>query len=112
MKAFTVAESLEISLFADNPIIANPININWDTRGRAWVSTSAIYPHIKPGRAPNDRIVILEDTNHDGRADKYTVFAEDLLVPHSVMPVPGGAYVASATELLFLADADDDGVSE
>jgi putative heme-binding domain-containing protein len=112
LKAFTVAEGLEISLFADNPMIANPININWDTRGRAWVSTSMIYPHIKPGRAPNDRIVILEDTNHDGRADKYTVFAEDLLVPHSVMPVPGGAYVASATELLFLADADDDGVSE
>ncbi len=112
LKAFTVAEGLEVSLFAANPMIANPINLNWDTRGRAWVSTSTTYPHNKPGRVPNDRIVILEDTDHDGRADKHTVFAEGLLVPHSVMPVPGGAYVCSATEFLFLADADGDDVSE
>ena len=112
LKEFTVADGLEINLFAENPMIANPINLNWDTRGRAWVSTSTTYPHIKPGNIPNDRIVILEDTNQDGRADKYTVFAEGLLVPHSVMPVPGGAYVCSATEFLFLADADGDDVSE
>ncbi|MCH8923766.1 MAG: hypothetical protein IIA67_11550, partial [Planctomycetes bacterium] len=108
LKAFTLPVGFEINLFAKNPMIANPINLNWDTRGRAWVSTSSTYPHIKPGREPNDRIVILEDTNHDGRADKSTVFAEGLLVPHSVMPVKGGAYVCSATELLFLADRDGD----
>ena len=108
LKAFTVADGFEINLFAKNPMIANPINLNWDARGRAWVSTSSTYPHIKPGREPNDRIVILEDTNHDGRADKSTVFAEGLLMPHSVMPVQGGAYVCSATELLFLADHDGD----
>ncbi|MCH8924143.1 MAG: hypothetical protein IIA67_13470, partial [Planctomycetes bacterium] len=108
LKAFTVPDGFEINLFAKNPMIANPINLNWDSRGRAWVSTSSTYPHIKPGREPNDRIVILEDTNHDGRADKSTVFAEGLLVPHSVMPVKGGAYVCSATEVLFLADLDGD----
>ncbi len=112
LKEFTVADGLEVNLFAENPMIANPINLNWDTRGRAWVSTSTTYPHIKPGHIPNDRIVILEDTNQDGRADKHTVFADGLLVPHSVMPVPGGAYVCSATEFLFLADADGDDVSE
>jgi putative heme-binding domain-containing protein len=112
LKAFTLAEGLEINLFAADPMIANPINMNWDSRGRLWVSTSTTYPHIKPGRPPNDRIVILEDTDQDGRADKHTVFAEGLLVPHSVMPVKGGAYVCSATELLFLADADGDDVSE
>lgn len=112
LKAFIVAEGLEVNLFAANPMIANPINLNWDTRGRAWVSTSSTYPHIKPGRPPNDRIVILEDTDQDGRADQSTVFAEGLLVPHSVMPVPGGAYVCSATEFLFLADADGDDVSD
>ena len=112
LKEFTVAEGLEINLFAADPMIANPISLNWDTRGRAWVSTSTTYPHIKPGRFPNDRIVILEDTDQDGRADKHTVFAEGLLVPHSVMPVPGGAYVCSATEFLFLSDADGDDVSE
>ena len=56
--------------------------------------------------------MILEDTDHDGRADRSSVFAEDLLVPHSVMPVEGGAYVCSATEFLFLVDRDGDDRAE
>ncbi|NIP96301.1 MAG: hypothetical protein GWO24_23860, partial [Akkermansiaceae bacterium] len=52
--------------------------------------------------------MILEDTDGDGVADQHTVFAEGLTVPHSVMPVEGGAYVCSTTELLFLADHDGD----
>ena len=107
-KALKVAEGFQVNLFASNPMIFNPINLNWDRRGRAWVSTSSTYPHIKPGRFPNDRIVILEDTNRDGVADKSTVFAEGLTIPHSVMPVKGGAYVCSTTEVLFLADSDGD----
>ena len=101
-------EGFDINLFAADPMIANPINISWDTRGRAWVSTSSTYPHIKPGQEPNDKIIILEDTNQDGVADKSTVFAEGLFVPHSVMPVDGGAYVCASTEFLFLADTDGD----
>ncbi|MBX2876789.1 MAG: hypothetical protein KTR30_32025, partial [Saprospiraceae bacterium] len=110
--AFQVAEGFEMSLFASDPMIANPININWDTKGRAWVATSSTYPHIVPGREPNDKIIILEDTDGDGVADKHTVFAENLLIPHSVMPVPGGAYVAATTQLLFLADTDGDDVAD
>ncbi|MDH5399659.1 MAG: hypothetical protein OEX02_16025, partial [Cyclobacteriaceae bacterium] len=112
LAAFNVADGYEISLFAADPMIANPISINWDTKGRAWVATSSTYPHIVPGREPNDKIVILEDTDHDGKADKHTVFAENLLVPHSVMPVPGGAYVTATTELLFFADTDGDDVAD
>ena len=71
------------------------------------------YPEDEvPGREPNDRIVILEDTDGDGRADKHTVFAENLLIPHSVVPVAGGAYVTASTELLFLADTDGDDVAD
>ena len=103
-----VADGLQINLFFADPILTNPINLNWDTRGRAWVSMSSTYPHIKPGTEPNDRIVILEDRDGDGVAEKSTVFADGLLVPHSVMPVEGGAYVCSATEFLFLADTDGD----
>ena len=103
-----VPEGYELNLFSADPILTNPINLNWDTQGRAWVSMSSTYPHIKPGTEPNDRIVILEDQNQDGVADKWTVFADGLLVPHSVMPVEGGAYVCSATEFLFLADTDGD----
>ncbi len=112
LAAFDVAEGFDISLFASDPMIANPININWDTRGRAWVATSSTYPHIVPGREPNDKIIILEDTDQDGIADKHTVFAENLLIPHSVMPVPGGAYVTATTQLLFLADTDGDDVAD
>lgn len=108
LKAFTVAEGFKVNLWAKNPAIFNPINMNWDRHNRAWVSTSSTYPHIKPGRIPNDRIVILEDTDRDGVADKHTVFAEGLTVPHSVIPVEGGAYVCSTTEVLFLADHDGD----
>lgn len=112
LAAFNIPAGYEISLFAADPMIANPINVNWDTKGRAWVATSSTYPHIVPGREPNDKIIILEDTNKDGVADKHTVFAENLLVPHSVMPVPGGAYVLATTELLFLADIDGDDVAD
>ncbi len=110
--AFNIADGYEINLFAADPMIANPININWDTKGRAWVATSSTYPHIVPGKEPNDKIIILEDTDRDGIADKHTVFAENLLVPHSVMPVPGGAYVVSTTEVLFFADANGDDIPE
>ena len=112
IRSFTVSPGFEVNLFASDPMIANPINVNWDTRGRAWVATSSTYPHIVPGREPNDRIVILEDTDQDGRADKSTVFAEGLLVPHSVMPVPGGAYVTSTTEFLFFADTNGDDIAD
>ena len=112
LKSFEVADGFQVNLFAQNPMIYNPINLNWARRGRAWVATSSTYPHIKPGRIPNDRIVILEDLDHDGVADTHKVFAEGLTVPHSVMPVEGGAYVCSTTELLFLGDADGDDVAE
>ena len=108
LASFTVPDGFEINLFASDPEIMNPINANWDTRGRLWVSTSSTYPHIKPGLIPNDRIVILEDTDRDGQADKSTVFADGLTIPQSVMPIPGGAYVCSSTELLHLVDHDGD----
>ena len=108
LKCFKVAPGFEVNLFASDPMIANPININFDERGRMWVATSTTYPMLAPGETPNDKIIILEDLDHDGRADKATVFADGLLVPHSVMPGDGGAYVTQSTELLHLSSSHGD----
>lgn len=102
-KSFIVDPAFEVNLFASDPLLAKPIQMNWDAQGRLWVATSETYPQIKPGEPANDKIIILEDTNNDGRADKTTVFADGLLIPTGIEPGDGGAYVANSTELVHLA---------
>ncbi len=58
------------------PLLAKPIQMNFDPQGRLWVVCSEVYPQIKPGQKANDKIIILEDNNGDGKADKTTVFAD------------------------------------
>jgi putative heme-binding domain-containing protein len=105
-------DGLEISLWAENPLLAKPIQINFDPQGRLWVASSSVYPQIQPGQVADDKILVLEDTNNDGKADKTTVFADGLLIPTGVEPGDGGAYVGQSTELLFLKDTDGDGKSD
>ncbi|MGK0187601.1 MAG: putative heme-binding domain-containing protein [Verrucomicrobiales bacterium] len=106
--SFQLAEGLEINLFAADPMLAKPIQMNWDAQGRLWVVSSRLYPHIKPGERSDDQVIVLEDTDNDGTADKSTVFAENLLIPTALMPGDGGVYVANSTEILFLEDTDGD----
>ncbi len=108
-QSFQLAEGFEVNLFAADPLLAKPIQMNWDAQGRLWVATSETYPQIKPGEPANDKIIVLEDRNHDGQADKTTVFAEGLLIPTGVAPGDGGAYVAGSTDLLHLRDTNGDG---
>ncbi len=101
-KTFIVPEGFEVSLYAADPLLAKPIQMNFDAQGRLWVASSEVYPQIKPGQKANDKIVVLEDTDGDGKADKTTVFADGLLIPTGVEPGDGGAYVANSTELVHL----------
>ncbi|MDP3070262.1 MAG: GDSL-type esterase/lipase family protein [Opitutaceae bacterium] len=112
LAAFKVDPRFEVNLFASEeqfPDLAKPIQLRWDARGRLWVSCSTTYPHVYPGREPADKIVILEDTDGDGRADKCTVFADKLHIPLSFEFADGGGiYVSEQPHLTFLQDTDGD----
>ena len=110
--SFDVAEGYEINLFAADPLLAKPTQMNFDARGRLWVACSEAYPQVKPEEPANDKVVILEDTDEDGTADKAEVFADGLLIPTGVEPGDGGAYVAQGTELLHFRDTDNDGKAD
>ena len=108
-RTFQVAEGLEVNLFAADPLLAKPIQMNFDPQGRLWVASSEIYPHIAPGQPATDKILVLEDLDEDGVADTTRVFADGLLIPTGVEPGDGGAYVANSTELVHFRDLDGDG---
>lgn len=110
--SFIVADGFEVNLYASDPLIAKPIQMNFDAEGRLWVASSSIYPQIMPGQKADDKILIIEDTNQDGTADTTSVFADGLLIPTGVIPGDGGAYVVNSTELLHLSDMDGDGKAD
>lgn len=109
---FDLDANLEISLYAENPLLAKPIHMNFDAQGRLWVASSEVYPQIKPGQEANDKIVVLEDKDGDGRAESSLVFADGLLIPTGVAPGDGGVYVGQSTELLHFKDLNDDGKAD
>ena len=110
-KKFELAPGYEIELFASEeqfPELANPVAINFDNKGRLWVATMASYPHWKPKTKLDDKILILEDDNSDGKADRCKVFADGLHQPTGFEIGDGGAYVAVQPDVLFMKDTDGD----
>lgn len=106
-----VPPGFRVELFASEPDIVNPIAMNWDEQGRLWVVESVEYPYPRefwPDNGGKDRIVILEDTSGDGKADKFTEFADDLNIPTSLIFSDGGVIVHQAPQTLFLKDTDGD----
>lgn len=110
MGHIVVPGGFELQLFAADPEIKKPISMAWDERGRLWIIETTDYPNrlVPPGEPGNDRIVICEDTNKDGRADKFTVFADHLNVPTSLTFSNGGVIVHQMPNTLFLKDTDGD----
>ena len=99
MKAMTLADGFEINLFAADPLITKPIQMNFDPAGRLWIACSETYPQLQPGTKARDTVLILEDDG-TGKAKSVKVFADGLLIPTGVAPGDGGAYVANSTELV------------
>lgn len=112
MAAMRLDPQIEINLFASDPMIKKPIQMNFDSQGRLWVASSEVYPQIEPGAAATDKIIVLQDTTGDGVADHSEVFADNLLIPTGVLPGDGGVYVANSTELVHLSDTDGDGQAD
>jgi putative membrane-bound dehydrogenase-like protein len=114
MKHYSVPEGFELRLFADeSQFDGKPIAMTWDDRGRLWVSLTKDYPNeLKRDGEGRDQIVVCEDTDGDGRADKFTVFADKLSIPTSLLYVHGGLLVHQAPHTLFLKDTDGDGKAD
>jgi putative membrane-bound dehydrogenase-like protein len=109
MKMAQVPVGYELSLFASEPNIVNPIFVAWDHRGRAFVVETIDYPNNLQARdLGHDRITICEDTDRDGRADKFSVFADKLSIPSSMVFANGGVICTNGGEMLFLKDSDGD----
>lgn len=108
----TTAEGYKVELFASEkefPDLANPVQLSFDNKGRLWVAVMPTYPHYRPGDPkPNDKLIILEDTDGDYKADKQTVWADNLHIPVGFEFAPEGVYISQGTNLKLYTDTDGD----
>ncbi|CAN5902960.1 hypothetical protein BH11VER1_BH11VER1_42280 [soil metagenome] len=110
-KDITVAEGYTLNLFASEaefPELKAPVQMAFDVRGRLWVVTMPSFPHTLPGSTPQDKILILEDTNHDGKADKCTVFADGFDALDGVAFHEKGVIISAQPRLFILRDTNGD----
>ena len=111
VRRMTVPEGFKVEVVASEPEIVNPVAMTFDERGRVWITESLEYPRHDAGPG-KDRVKVLEDTNGDGKADKFTVFADGLNIPSGIAVGHGGVWVANAPDILFLRDTDGDGKAD
>ncbi|WP_367872000.1 PVC-type heme-binding CxxCH protein [Luteolibacter sp. Populi] len=109
MKLAQVPVGFELSLFAAEPDIVNPIFVSWDYKGRAFIIQTTDYPNeLHANNTGSDKIIIAEDTDKDGRADKFTTFADKLSIPTSLVFARGGVICTNGGDMLFLKDTNGD----
>ena len=113
LDSFQLIEGYQANLFADETDgVANPVCMSWDPAGRLWVLVTEAYPQLKPVDQADDKLLILTDTDADGRADKTTIFADGLNMPTGFALGHGGAYIGQGNDLLHLKDTDGDGKAD
>ncbi len=114
IKHMAVAKGFEVSLFADEakfPQLVNPVQMQFDTKGRLWAAVWPTYPKWEPLKEMNDALVIVHDDNNDGKADRVTEFAR-VQNPLGFEFWNGGVLVTCTPELIFLKDTDGDDVAD
>lgn len=113
-EAFTLHEDFELSLVASEPLVVNPISLDWDARGRMWVAQTPGYPYKEEfsGIPAHDQITILEDTDADGVLDQSKVFADGLDLVTSFVFHGNGVIVTQAPDILWLRDTNGDDVAD
>lgn len=109
-KHFVHPQHVEVQLVVSEPDLGGkPIAFNWDARGRLWVAVTVDYPNnLQPQDKGNDRILICEDSDGDGKMDKIKVFADGLSIPTSFLFAYGGIVVHCPPHTLYLRDTDSD----
>ncbi len=114
VKGMTLPPGFSVSIFAAEPDVQQPIGISFDTRGRLWVAENYTYAEasINADRSLNDRIVILEDTDKDGKSDKRKVFWDQGKCITSVETGFGGVWVLDLPRLIFIPDRNRDDVPD
>ncbi len=110
-KMMTVPDGFVVDVVASEPDIVNPVAMAIDEKQRFWITESLEYPRKSPGPG-QDRVKILEDTDGDGQADKFTVFLDGLNIPSGVQVGHGGVWIANSPDILFVPDADRDGIPD
>ncbi|MBI1347517.1 c-type cytochrome [bacterium] len=110
-KMMTVPEGFVVEVVASEPDIVNPVAMAIDEKQRFWITESLEYPRRSPGPG-QDRVKILEDTDGDGKCDKFTIFLDGLNIPSGVQVGHGGVWIANSPDILFVPDANRDGVPD
>lgn len=111
IKHMTVAKGCKVSLFASEemfPELASPVQMAFDTKGRLWVAAWPSYPERRPTDTVADKLLIFEDTNHDGKADRVKVFLDGLNCPTGFQFYKDGVLVMQAPDLWYVRDTDGD----
>ncbi|MFK7734770.1 MAG: neutral/alkaline non-lysosomal ceramidase N-terminal domain-containing protein, partial [Pirellulaceae bacterium] len=113
MKAIHVRDGFEVQLVASEPMVVDPVAIDWSLDGKLWVAEMSDYPSGMDGQgSPGGRVRCLEDTDGDGIYDQSTIFLQDLSFPNGVLAWGDGVLVTAAPEIFFARDTDGDGIAD
>ena len=112
MKYIQVPVGFNLQLFASEPNVMHPIAMAWDEKGRLYVLITKDYPNERKPSGGSDYILLCEDTNNDGKADKFTRWADGLSIPTGMVFANGGLIVSQAPDMVFLKDTNGDDVAD